>query len=177
MLSVADDFLSAMELEYHRTVLTSKVDASTLKKFGMWMHSHEIESGQLNDIHYKLGVIWKITAEKTQNYFKDVLGVDVVPYSFRYQCTNSGYTIHPHKDGSVRNKSIDNCYSSIVYLNDEWDESLGGNFEVDTRSVSSLPNRMVIYSRDEEHWVSKALQDWKIPRMLLLISCSKKDED
>lgn len=176
MISVADNFLSAMELEYHRTMVLAKVNVSAIKQLGMWKHSHEVESGQLNDIHYKLGVIWKITAEKTQNYFKDVLGVDVVPYSFRYQCINSDYIIHPHKDGSVREKSIDNCYSSIVYLNDEWDESLGGNFEVHSESVPSLPNRMIIYSRDEEHWVSKALQDWKIPRMMLLISWSKKDE-
>jgi len=176
MLSVADDFLSAMELEYHRTILLSKVDVSTLKKFGMWMHSHEIESGKDLDIHHKLGMIWKITAEKIQQYFRDTLGVDVTPYSLRYQCMTDEYTIHPHRDGEVRQKSIDKCYTSIVYLNDEWDESLGGNFEVNDHSVASLPNRLVIYSRDEEHWVSPALTKWKMPRQMLLVSWSKTDE-
>lgn len=176
MLSVADDFLSAMELEFHRTMVLGKVDVSTLKQFGMWMHSYEIESGSAADIHYKLGVIWKITAEKIQRHFKEVLELDVLPYSFRYQCMTDEYTIHPHRDGKVREKSIDNCYTSIVYLNDDWNENLGGNFEIQDVSIVSLPNRLVIYSRDEEHWVSPALDKWKLPRQLLLISWSKTDE-
>lgn len=175
MISIADDFLSAMELEFHRTMIIGKLDVSTLKQFGMWMQTYQIDSGKDTDIHYKLGVIWKITAEKIQKHFKEVLGIDVLPYSFRYQCMTDDYTIHPHKDGEVREKSIDNCYTSIVYLNDEWDDTLGGNFEIHGHSVVSAPNRMVIYSRDEEHWVSPALTNWKIPRQMLLISWSKND--
>lgn len=175
MISVADNFLSVMELEYHRTMVLAKVNVSTLKQLGMWVHSHEIESGKITDIHYKLGVIWKITAEKIQEHFKNNLGMDVLPYSFRYQCMTDEYIIHPHRDGEVRQKSIDNCYTSIVYLNDEWEETLGGNFEIEGNSIVSLPNRLVIYSRDEEHWVSPALSKWNLPRQMLLISWSKNN--
>lgn len=175
MISVADNFLSAMELEYHRTMVLAKVNVSTLKQLGMWVHSHEIESGKMTGIHYKLGLIWKITTEKIQEHFKNTLGMDVLPYSFRYQCMTDEYIIHPHRDGEVRQKSIDNCYTSIVYLNDEWDETLGGNFEIEGNSVVSLPNRLVIYSRDTEHWVSPALSKWNLPRQMLLISWSKNN--
>jgi len=173
MISVSDNFLSSPELEYHRNILLSKVNTDTLQSIGMWMNSYEMESGDSKDIHKKLGIVWKTTCEKIQTYFLDTLNIEVEPYSIRYQCMTDRYVIHPHLDGSVREKSLDASYTSILYLNDTWDESLGGNFEIDNISLASLPNRLIIYSRDELHSVSKPTKEWKIPRMLLLVSWNK----
>ena len=118
MISVSDNFLSSPELEYHRNILLSKVNNDTLQSIGMWMNSYEMESGDSKDIHKKLGIVWKTTCEKIQTYFLDTLNIEVEPYSIRYQCMTDRYIIHPHLDGSVREKSLDASYTSILYLND-----------------------------------------------------------
>lgn len=143
----------------------------------MWKQSHEFESGDIEEIRKKLGIVWAITCKKIQQFLSDNLQISASPYSLRYQCITDNYTIHPHKDGCIREKSIDKCYTTIVYLNDEWDETLGGNFETAGNSVVSLPNRLVIYSRDEEHSVSPPVNKWNTPRQLLLVSWSLNDEN
>ena len=175
MLLFADDRLSQFELQQHRNGLRTGMNPFLLQSCNMWKQSHEFESGDIEEIRRKLGIAWAMTCKNIQQFFYDQLSVAVSPYSLRYQCMTDQYIINPHLDGPVRDKSLDSCYSSIVYLNDEWDETLGGNFEIEGNSVASLPNRLVIYSRDTEHWVSPALSKWNLPRQMLLISWSKNN--
>jgi len=67
-----------------------------------------------------------------------------------------GYEIPKHFDAVYRNSTkedLSKIYKAFIFCHDEWSEDWGGELCFHHGEYSPLPNRLLIYSGDEEHWV------------------------
>jgi hypothetical protein len=92
--------------------------------------------------------------EKMRNTLVDLGYKDLLPYSIWYQYGDKFHSIGKHFDGSVRSSTLDNSISTFLYTNKYWENDWGGEFCVNGTKVLPKPNRLVVYSRDEEHWIN-----------------------
>ena len=76
-----------------------------------------------------------------------------------FQYHSNKHKVIPHFDDPLAGKTRQQSFTSILYMHDTWEDTWGGelNFLNDNKPVSILPksNRLIIYSRDEEHWVNE----------------------
>ena len=102
------------------------------------------------------------------------LGVEnPVAKSIWFQYMTNTYILTKHHDSNVRQSTLENSYSTFLYCHDIWDNSWGGELCFNDEEIPALPNRLIAYSRDEEHWVNPIKhdnQDYK--RMFFGISWS-----
>lgn len=105
----------------------------------------------------------------------DSLGVkELLNWSIWYQYIIDTMTIPSHQDQELRFSSKRNTYTAVIYTSD-WQPGWGGEFVVGnpvydnpsdtkllratgimpTQIIEPLPNRMLIWSRDEWHAVNK----------------------
>jgi len=72
---------------------------------------------------------------------------------FQYQTDKQ--KIGKHKDnGYLSNRRPHQCFSSFLYAHDVWNDDWGGEICFNTQELLPKSNRLVVYSRDEEHWVN-----------------------
>jgi hypothetical protein len=74
-----------------------------------------------------------------------------------YQYHSNKHKVIQHWDPAVNGKTSKQSFTSLLYMHDTWEDDWGGEltFLNDKQSILPKPNRLVIYSRDEEHWVSE----------------------
>ena len=86
---------------------------------------------------------------------------------FQYHSNKS--KVIPHTDNTLAGKPIEQAFTSLLYLHDTWEDEWAGEVcFIDGDSILPKPNRLVIYRRDEEHWVNKIMHNQdNYPRTLL----------
>ncbi len=96
-------------------------------------------------------------------------------YGNWFQFMNQTQRIGKHFDApSVGGKPINQSFSSFLYMHDTWEDDWGGEICFNGKAIIlPKPNRLVVYSRDEEHWVNEFTGDYK--RMFLGLSWSTDD--
>lgn len=64
------------------------------------------------------------------------------------------HTLGPHVDTDII-RGLDNSktFSTFLYCHKEWQDDWGGELVFHSTVILPKPNRLVVYSRDEEHWV------------------------
>ena len=103
---------------------------------------------------------------------QDMGAKDLKNWSVWFQYIISSMTLPAHKDASLRKSKEEHTYTAILYTSD-WQPGWGGEFIVGepvwnpdvsakavglknlTHTIDPLPNRMLIWSRDEWHAVQK----------------------
>jgi Rps23 Pro-64 3,4-dihydroxylase Tpa1-like proline 4-hydroxylase len=103
---------------------------------------------------------------------QDMGAKDLKNWSVWFQYIISSMTLPAHKDASLRKSNEEHTYTAILYTSD-WQPGWGGEFIVGepvwnpdvsakavglknlTHTIDPLPNRMLIWSRDEWHAVQK----------------------
>ena len=103
------------------------------------------------------------------------LGIkDLDNWSIWFQYIINKMTVIPHRDGALRLSDQANTYTAIVYTSD-WQDGWGGEFIVGqpvydgpghpvcltdlTHTIKPIPNRLLIWSRDEWHAVNEVTHD------------------
>jgi len=103
------------------------------------------------------------------------LGIkDLDNWSIWFQYIINKMTVIPHRDGALRSSDQANTYTAIVYTSD-WQDGWGGEFIVGqpvydgpghpvgltdlTHTIKPIPNRLLIWSRDEWHAVNEVTHD------------------
>jgi len=93
-----------------------------------------------------------------------------------FQYHSNKHKVIQHLDDPLNGKTPKQSFTSILYMHDDWEDDWGGELCFSDGSIrqfgpsSILPksNRLVIYSREEEHWVNEithAMDDYQ--RMFL----------
>jgi len=71
--------------------------------------------------------------------------------------SNDGYEVHRHKDLSIKeklqNKKTYN-FKAFIFCHKEWKEEWGGHLCFDGYEILPVPNRLVVFSVNESHWVN-----------------------
>ena len=75
-----------------------------------------------------------------------------------------------HYDNTLAGSTNKKSFTSLLYMHDTWEDTWGGEltFLNDKKPILPKPNRLMIYSREEEHWeneITHGLEDYQ--RMFL----------
>ena len=118
-----------------------------------------------------LGHECKPAIEKIISTFNNLGVTELLNWSVWFQYIKDTMTIPVHQDQALRKSSHASTYTALIYTS-HWEPGYGGEFVVGdpiipqadgrrvtnmniTQVVDPLPNRMLIWSRDEWHAVNK----------------------
>lgn len=94
-------------------------------------------------------------------------------YASWFQYMNNKQRAGKHFDGMVNNRYLTRSYSAFLYTHAIWEDDYGGELCTNETETKVYPNRLIIYSRDEEHWTNPILHDQdKYKRMFFATSWS-----
>ena len=87
-----------------------------------------------------------------------------------FQYHSDKHKVIQHYDNTLAGSTNKKSFTSLLYMHDTWEDTWGGEltFLNDKKPILPKPNRLMIYSRDEEHWVNEithGIEDYK--RMFL----------
>ena len=98
-----------------------------------------------------------------------------------FQYHSNKHKVISHFDDPLTGKTRQQSFTSLLYMHDTWEDTWGGEltFYNHNDPVSILPksNRLVIYSRDEEHWVNEITHDLDDYHRMFLFTAWGTDND
>lgn len=71
--------------------------------------------------------------------------------------SKDGYIVHRHTDNSYYvpvPEDLAKCFKAFIFCHSDWKEEWGGHLCFDGHEILPVPNRLVIFSMDEAHWVN-----------------------
>jgi hypothetical protein len=89
---------------------------------------------------------------------------------FQYQ-NNKQHIGRHYDEGRTGGRKAYQCFSTFIYTHEQWEDNWGGEFCINYAEVLPKTNRLLVHSRDEEHWVNPikhGLDDYQ--RMFLGVS-------
>jgi hypothetical protein len=164
MYHIQDNFLEDTDLSF----LRKSADKHYKGKFGKIFESHSEAvpyrslDGDLTTplIGMGLGIIPVIEKIKNvlSNYTEKLNPIENV----FFQYCSPGYIIPLHQDNlrapikhTTEVSFLTENYKAFIYCNEKWEEDWGGQLCFHGVEILPIPNRLVIYSTDEEHWVKE----------------------
>lgn len=96
---------------------------------------------------------------------------------FQYHSNKS--KVIPHFDNELAGKPREQSFTSILYMHDTWEDDWAGEliFSIDNKPILPKPNRLVVYSRDIEHWVSQVTHNLDDYQRMFLFTAWVTDND
>lgn len=108
---------------------------------------------------------------KLKNCFLERGYNDVILSNLWVQYANSSSAFHRHRDGGLGRYKDINCFTTILYTHDNWNDSWGGKFKItDSGSESGLqeltenifeyspkPNSLLVWTREHPHWMTNII--------------------
>ena len=170
MIRTIDNFLNDTELSFLTNYAKENIDLYTLLKLDNSFINFNCQSGNVNDTKNILGVQWFSILNKIKTSLKNVINSDLLLYSIKISVTTYRYIMHKHLDDSVHNRSLDNSYTCIIYLTENWVETMGGLWNGDEEFIVPTYNKLLVYSRDITHSVTPSSGHWPNHRTILLTS-------
>lgn len=168
MILTQDNFLPETHLSFFKKI-ASEAPKDHLSVYKIWKLLFLSESKHSPTI-IDLGPFWEDTYKRIQRFIKQEQNIDVFPYCARLQVSHETYVINKHRDGPVRGNDLSNSYSSIIYINDVWDNTHGGELSFSDKTIEPVYNRLVFYSRNEAHEVLPPKKSWSKPRAIVMFS-------
>ncbi len=168
MILIRDNFLPETHLSFFKQ-LASSVPIEYLSAHKIWKQLF-ISENKYDSTILELGPFWEDTFKRIQCFIKQEQDIDIFPYCARLQVSHETHAVHKHRDGPVRDNDLSSSYSSILYINDVWDNTHGGEISFSDRTIDPIYNRLVFYSRDEAHEVLPPRKSWSKPRAIVMFS-------
>ena len=158
------------------------LDAKTFTDLNQYMLSKKIhvvenenQNGKFGDLTHTIGVGTAFFRYKVDKHDLIILSPIIAQikeclknvtkstaqqhYASWFQYMNNNQRAGKHFDGAVNNKHHTRSYSAFIYTHTIWEDHYGGELCVKGTETKVYPNRLVIYSRDEEHWTNSILHD------------------
>jgi hypothetical protein len=105
---------------------------------------------------------------------EDLNFVNPKVYGVWFQYMSNKQLVGKHFDNpNVNGKPTDQSFSAFLYMHQTWEDNWGGELCFNSGTVLPKPNRLIVYSREEEHWVNEikhTLDDYQ--RMFVATSWS-----
>lgn len=125
--------------------------------------------------------------QKMYNYFYEQGYNDVVLQNLWLQYTDYNSVFHRHRDGGFGIYEAVDCFTSILFTHNIWEESWGGSTKISDSSnidIAELnenqveyfpkPNTLIIWTRDHPHWMTPILN--KDVTRIFVGGCWYRDE-
>jgi len=160
---------------------TIRQDAITIRN----RNSHPVRirtSSDNNDYTEAAMILGKMVPDvvaKVKNFLENEHKfVNCMASSIWFQYHSQEQTLSQHyDDGHIRGKKPNQCFTSFVYTHNIWEDNYGGELCFETGSILPKSNRLVIYSRDELHWVNPIKHNLEnYNRMFLGVSWSTDND-
>ncbi len=121
----------------------------------------------------------KIARSIKQYMIEDMNLINPLARMMWYQYHSNKHKIIPHVDQAVNGKTSKQSFTSLLFMHDIWEDSWGGELTFLNGNKSILPksNRLVIYSRDEEHCVNEITHDLDDYQRMLFFTAWATDND
>jgi len=134
------------------------------------------------------GSEFKSPLQKMYSFLHEQGFDDVVLQNLWLQYTDHESIFHRHRDNGIANYKDFNCFTSILYTHDYWEESWGGSIKIsDSSSDISIaelnenqveyfpkPNTLIVWTRDHPHWMTPILN--KDVTRMFVGGCWYRDE-
>lgn len=162
MIAVIDNYLP--------TELFQALNAKMLKRFkpapvpewdvfnewSMRLTAHSIYNNNTAWSKILLGPMIPEIVSRTINLLANQYNcVNPQVWSTWYQYTGLAQNPMPkHRDKPIHSKKLEITFTSLLYAHNEWHDDWGGELCFDNTEILPKSNRLVIYSRDLEHWVN-----------------------
>jgi hypothetical protein len=174
MVLIQDNFLSTEHFDWLKQVaikkaastfnIASKVNPSSISKFYTqdrtgWDYNFLDLKGDITTPAHSLGkqIIPIIeNVEDTLVQFDNSIRREELVNAF-FMFAIKGYEIPKHMDVIYSNSTkedLSKIYKAFIFCHDEWSEDWGGELCFHKGKFAPKPNRLLIYSGDEEHWVN-----------------------
>jgi hypothetical protein len=172
MIYIQDNFLP----EDQFLALKNRVEKRYIAKFGLEEGgepirvTHHGKDGDWLQGCYFLGSECKIVTEKIIDTMEGLGIQELNNWSLWFQYIMDKMTVLPHRDGGLRFSERKDTYTALLYTSD-WEPEFGGRFIVGepvhdgpgfvksltnlTHTIDPIPNRLLIWSRDEWHAVEE----------------------
>jgi hypothetical protein len=87
---------------------------------------------------------------------EDLNFVNPEPHGTWFQYMSNKQSISKHYDNAhVGGKSTSNSFSAFLYMHQTWEDNWGGELCFNSGAFLPKSNRLIVYSRDEQHWVGE----------------------
>lgn len=171
MVIVKDNYLNAEDFLWLSTLAAKKANESMTisenkpsptSKFytndnSAWDYTFRNLYGDMTRPTFRLGKHLLTIYDKVVNEIKPlrpVLPVDSVYFMF----ARTGYKIRKHIDYRFINtpkENLNKITKAFIFCNTVWQKDWGGELCFESGNYLPLPNRLVIYTPDETHWVEE----------------------
>lgn len=96
-----------------------------------------------------------------------------------FQYHSNKHKVIQHIDDCLAGKTPQQCFTSLLYMHDTWEDTWGGEltFLNDKKPILPKSNRLVVYSRDEEHWVNEITHGIDDYQRMFLFTAWATDND
>jgi len=183
MITYIDNFLTSSDLDALNTRMLKRYKPGIRQDTGKELNFSESAAVRIrtttNNHDYTesmvlLGVEILPAIKKISQTLVDLKYKNPEPYNIWFQYGDKNHLVGKHTDGTVRGKSLEFSISTLLYTHKYWENNWGGEFCVESIEILPKPNRLVIYSREHEHWIKNihhTLED-SYMRMFLGVSWS-----
>ena len=134
------------------------------------------------------GSEFKTPLQKMYNYFYEKGYNDIVLQNLWLQYTDHTSIFHRHRDNAIASYNDKDCFTSILFTHDIWEDSWGGSTMISDSSsdinIEELnenqveyfpkPNALIIWTRDHPHWMKPILN--KDVTRIFVGGCWYRDE-
>jgi hypothetical protein len=109
-------------------------------------------------LEFLLGLTIVSITKSIQEYIINHLQVkNPKPSSVWFQYMHYKQLVEKHLDGAIGGKSLNKSFTSLLYAHTQWEDTWGGEVDIEDQSYLPKPNRLIVYSRDNKHGVSPIL--------------------
>lgn len=183
MVIVQDDFLDPVDFAWFvekakKVSDTMKHDLATKgpsSKNRIWgEYNWNTCYFDLNDDHMiasvRVGKDLSPVLNKIIDVVKEKGNLDPIPKlnNVFFMFSKNGYIVDKHRDTTYARSSkqaLEGTFKAFIFCHDTWKEEWGGHLCFDCSENLPKPNRLVIFSMDETHWVN-LVKDAEVERSI-----------
>lgn len=148
------------------------------KKSGWDMSFGAHLKGDLTEPKIRLGkqvesIVSKISDTINNATSKEISDIESVYMLF----SATGYSLPKHVDIGSSRTTIDQAqqiFRAFLFCHKEWSPNWGGELCFESKKCLPIPNRLVIYTMEEPHWVNSVTKSAKNYRIIFATSYGKE---
>ena len=136
------------------------------KRVRCWSNSPDTEIESLEFF----GEVYREPLKQLRDFYTQLGFTNIKLHNAWLQYGDRDTEMHRHSDGAIRGSHITQCFTSLLFCHEYWEDDWGGIFHVESEGLSSPispePNKFVTWTRDHPHWMTPITADCPL-RMFL----------
>lgn len=148
-------FEDKVEINPSRGIYEDSRNVQLCNRFRFWPNTNNV----YDEVIEFFGPEVKTTLDQMIAYFhsKGYPKIQIGNVWFQYGDENT--LMYRHSDGTIHDATFPNCFTSQLFVHEEWPAEQGGAFRIEElegdciHTFNSDPNLWLIWNRDHPHWM------------------------